>query len=85
MKAIVLAAAVLTLAGAASTDTASAQTFRHYPFCLFTGGPSDGFERCNYYTFQQCLYDRQAEGGVCYANPYYAYGPYTPRPRQYYR
>jgi hypothetical protein len=78
-------AAVAVLAGMSfGTGAADAQVFRHYPFCIYTGGPDGGFERCNYYSYEQCLYDRQAEGGVCYANPYYTRA-YEPPPRRRYR
>lgn len=74
---------VLTVAAAgllASDRPSAAQVFQHYPFCIFTGGP-DGFERCNYTSFQQCLYDRQAEGGICYSNPAYV-SPVVEQPRR---
>lgn len=72
MRTVLPVLAVLTLLGAVAGDRpATAQPFQHYPFCLFTGGDEMGFERCSYTSFQQCLEDRRAEGGVCYANPAY--------------
>ena len=61
---------------------ASAQSVPNYPFCLFPGGDDGGFERCNYRSFDQCLYDRQAEGGVCYTNPNFKF---YAAPRRYRR
>ena len=84
MRAALLTLAVLTTATVASDRPAAAEVFQHYPFCLFTGGPDGGFERCSYTNFQQCLYDRQAEGGVCFANPAYRSGhaPVVEHPRR---
>jgi hypothetical protein len=73
LRATVLAAAVLAAGLSQSPGRAEAQAFRHYPFCIYTGGLDSGFERCSYNTFEQCLFDRRAEGGVCYANPAYAW------------
>jgi hypothetical protein len=82
-------AALLTLTmvvgGLLAADrSAAAQVFQHYPFCIYTGGMDGGFERCMYTNFQQCLYDRQAEGGICYSNPSYgpAYAPLVEQPRR---
>jgi hypothetical protein len=83
MKGFFLAAATLLLAGGAALQPASAQAFIHYPFCIYTGGMDSGFERCNYRTFEQCLFDRQAEGGVCYSNPSYVHARgYEQQPRR---
>jgi hypothetical protein len=81
MRAALLGLVLVATGIAASDRPAAAQVFQHFPFCLFTGGMDGGFERCNYPSFQQCLYDRQAEGGVCYTNPAYHPG-YTPMVEQ---
>jgi len=75
MRAVVLTLALAAAGVAASDRPVSAQVFQTYPYCIFTGGVDGGFERCMYTSFQQCLYDRQAEGGVCYTNPNYFAGP----------
>jgi hypothetical protein len=75
-------AAALAAALSVGADRAGAQSLIHYPYCLFTGGDHSGFERCNYPTLQQCLFDRRAEGGVCYSNPYVA--PIDPPRRRIY-
>ena len=75
----------MVIGGLATADRpAAAQVFQHYPFCIYTGGMDGGFERCMYTNFQQCLYDRQAEGGICYSNPAYApgYAPLVEQPRR---
>jgi hypothetical protein len=84
VRATVIAAIALAAGVSFGGAPADAQVFRHYPFCIFTGGPDGGFERCNYYSFEQCLYDRQAEGGVCYSNPNYTRA-YEAAPRRRYR
>lgn len=80
MRAALLALGIAAAGIATADRPAAAQAFQHYPFCLFTGGMDGGFERCNYTNFQQCLYDRQAEGGICYTNP--SYVPLVERPRR---
>jgi hypothetical protein len=70
MRTAIIAAALVAAGLGYAPEPAKAQTVQYYPFCLFTGGDDVGLERCNYPTFEQCLYDRQAEGGVCYSNPY---------------
>jgi hypothetical protein len=72
MRRLTIAAALVAAGTGLGAGTAGAQALPHYPFCLFTGGDHSGFERCNYLTFEQCLFDRRAEGGVCYSNPYAA-------------
>ena len=48
-----------------------AQQFRHYPWCLFTGGSESSIELCGFDTFEQCLLTRSGGGGICFANPAY--------------
>lgn len=84
MRTTLIAAALVAVGFGAAPGAAEAQALPQFPFCLFTGGDDGGFERCNYPSFQQCLFDRQAEGGVCYANPNFraVEPPYRPvRPR----
>jgi hypothetical protein len=69
MRNVIIAAALVAAGFGYASGPAAAQVLT-FPFCLFTGGDDGGIERCNYPTFAQCLYDRQAEGGVCYSNPY---------------
>ena len=57
----------------------SAQQFRHYPWCLFSGGSQSGFESCGFDSFEQCLLTRSGEGGICYANPAYRAAVGQPR------
>jgi hypothetical protein len=71
VHATIIGAALLAAGLSLAPARAEAQAFRHYPFCIYTGGLDSGFERCSYHTFEQCLFDRQAEGGVCYSNPAY--------------
>jgi hypothetical protein len=85
MRPALFALATVAASLFAADRPAAAQVFQHYPFCLFTGGMDGGFERCNYPSFQQCLYDRQAEGGVCYSNPNYVPLVEQPRRRARYR
>jgi hypothetical protein len=80
MRAALIALAVAASSLFASDRQAAAQAFQHYPFCIYTGGTDGGFERCSYTSFQQCLYDRQAEGGICYSNP--SYVPVVEQPRR---
>jgi hypothetical protein len=84
MRTTILTLALAAAGIVASDRPAPAQVFQHYPFCIFTGGMDGGFERCMYTNFQQCLYDRQAEGGVCYSNPSYrgGYAPVVEQPRR---
>ena len=70
MRRPIIAAALIAAGLSFAPSAADAQPLPYYPFCLFTGGDHNGFERCNYASFEQCLYDRRAEGGVCYSNPY---------------
>jgi len=70
MRHLMFAAAVIAAGLAVGPRDADAEPLPHFPYCLFTGGDLAGFERCNYATFEQCLFDRRAEGGVCYSNPY---------------
>jgi hypothetical protein len=70
MRSVIIAAALVAAGMGLGSRGADAQALPYYPFCLFTGGDHSGFERCNYASFEQCLFDRRAEGGVCYSNPY---------------
>lgn len=62
----------------------TAQEFRHYPWCLFTGGSESSFEICAFDSFEQCLLTRSGGGGICFANPAYpgVMGPPQQRPRR---
>jgi hypothetical protein len=49
----------------------NAQEFRHYPWCLFTGGSESSIELCGFDSFEQCLLTRSGGGGICFSNPAY--------------
>jgi hypothetical protein len=65
----ILGALALMLLAAAPAS--QAQQFRHYPWCLFTGGSESSIELCGFDTFEQCLLTRSGGGGICFANPAY--------------
>ena len=64
--------------------TSGAQEFRHYPWCLFTGGSESSIELCAFDSFAQCLLTRSGGGGICFANPAYpgVMEPLRERPRR---
>jgi hypothetical protein len=57
---------IIVLFGMLGT-TAHAQ---NSPWCLQSSA-MDGYLRCSYATFQQCLVDRQAKNGFCTQNSTY--------------
>jgi hypothetical protein len=74
----ILGGFVLVLA--IGTGTSNAQEFRHYPWCLFSGGSESSFESCSFDSFAQCMMTRSGGGGICFANP--AYRAVIELPRQ---
>jgi hypothetical protein len=66
---VILGSSMLALL--VNATPSKAQEFRHYPFCLFTGGSESSIELCAFDTFEQCLLTRSGGGGICFANPWY--------------
>jgi hypothetical protein len=62
---------ILVLVLIIDTQASNAQEFRHYPWCLFTGGSESSVEFCAFDTFQQCMMTQSGGGGICFANPWY--------------
>jgi hypothetical protein len=62
---------ILVLTIIIEAPASEAQEFRHYPWCLFTGGSESSIEICAFDTFEQCLLTRSGGGGICFANPAY--------------
>jgi hypothetical protein len=62
----------LMLALLINAHPSTAQEFRHYPWCLFTGGSEGGIEMCSFDSFDQCMLTRAGGGGMCFANPAYS-------------
>jgi hypothetical protein len=72
MKRLPVILGSLVLALLIEAGPSGAQEFRHYPWCLFTGGSEGGIEMCSFDSFEQCLLTRSGGGGICFANPAYS-------------
>ena len=81
MRLLLAIAGIVTLALFVDIRPSDAQVFRHYPWCLFSGGNESSFESCSFDSFEQCLMTRSGGGGICFANPAYRPGVEQPPPK----
>jgi hypothetical protein len=72
--------AILGASLLASASQASAEV--NYPWCIITGGESEGVMSCGYVSLAQCMQTRVGTD-MCVPNPRYQPGtsPARPRPR----
>ena len=72
MRRTVVIVGSLMLSFLMTARPSTAQEFRTYPWCLFTGGSEGGIEMCSFDSFDQCMLTRAGGGGICFANPAYS-------------